>query len=380
MQFKNIIAQQSAKDFLIKSIGNKRISHAQLFIGPAGNGAMALAIAYAQMIHCENPSENDSCGVCSSCIKVSKLIHPDLHFSFPFFATKSSAVSSEFLPQWREAMLSHPYLDFETWKEYLNGENKQAGINIAEAHDIIKKLGLKPFESEYKVLILWLPEYLDQRANALLKLIEEPPLKTVFLFVTENTDLILPTILSRMQMVKIPAYSTDTIEKALISKKGISEDKAKQIALMADGNLHQAFLLTSSTESNFYSLLVSWLRTIVTDRGLEFIKFCEEDFYKLGRENQKSFILYALKIVRQVLFAKHGLNEKISLNSQETDFVNRFSELYSDRQLELMAELLEKTYYNIERNANAKILFLDLSLQLVLIFKFQTFPFGTQHI
>ena len=186
MQFKSIIGQEATKQRLITSVNENRVSHAQLFLGPEGNGGPALAVAYAQYLSCEDKQPDDSCGVCSSCRKYQKLMHPDLHFSYPFFAKHKDDTALTFIEQWRDAFTNNPYLSLDTWRSYLEAENKQANINIAECHQIIKKLSFKPFESIYKVLILWLPEYLDKEGNALLKVIEEPQPNTLFLLVAQT--------------------------------------------------------------------------------------------------------------------------------------------------------------------------------------------------
>src|SRR5690606_38927718 len=380
MQFKDIIGQHTIKRHLVQTVRENRVSHAQLFLGPEGSGSLALAVAYAQYINCENPSENDSCGTCSSCRKYQKLIHPDLHFSYPFFASGEKDVATVYMDAWRTAFLGNPYMGLDYWRHQLEAGNKQANINIAEAHDIIKKLSLKAFESEYKVLVLWLPEYLQTQGNALLKLIEEPPEKTLFLLVSENQDGILNTIISRTQLVKIPKLSSDDTKQYLITDKAISEDRANEIAFIADGNLQTAVNLLEEDTHPYFDLLISWLRFVVTDSGLNIIRFCEEDFPRLGRENQKNYLLYTMNVFRQVLLMQTRLSQLVLLNGKELDFVQKFSENFKKEQLELAVGLLEKTHYKVERNANPKILFLDLSLQLVLIFKYQTFPQGTQYI
>src|SRR5690606_7490045 len=226
MRFKDIIGHQQIKEHLVQTVKDNRVSHAQLFLGPEGSGGLALAVAYAQYINCEQKQENDSCGECGSCRRYQKLIHPDLHFSYPFFATKERGeVAADYLEEWRHAFLSNPYMGFDYWRHQLDGGNKQANINIKEAHDIIKKLSLKAFEAEYKVHIMWLPEYLDKEGNELLKLIEEPPAKTVFLLVSENQDKILNTIISRTQLLKIPKFSYADIKQYLINEKHVSADK-----------------------------------------------------------------------------------------------------------------------------------------------------------
>ncbi len=380
MQFKDIIGHEEIKTHLLQTVKDNRVSHAQLFLGPEGSGSLALAVAYAQYINCENKQDDDSCGVCSSCNKYQKLIHPDLHFSYPFFAKGKEEVAVSYLDEWRKAFLSNPYMGIDFWRHNLDAENKQANINIAEAHDIIKKLSLKAFEAEYKVLIMWLPEFLDVQGNALLKLIEEPPAKTLFLLVAENQDRILNTIISRTQLVKVFKLSHDKVKDYLIAQKHVDAQRANEISFIADGNVQSALNLLEEEANPYFELLIQWLRFIVTDAGLHIIRFCEEDFPKLGRENQKNFLLYAINMLRQIILVQQELHQMVLLQGQELDFVQKFSVNFRGEQLEMAIDLLEKTHYKVERNANPKILFLDLSLQLVLIFKYQTFPQGTQYI
>lgn len=383
MRFKEIFGHQNVKNHLINSVQQNRVSHAQLFLGPEGSGSLALAVAYAQYINCENKLEEDSCGTCASCRKYEKLIHPDLHFSYPFYASKEKKIeiATDVIEDWRKAFLQNPYLGLNFWREQLDAGNKQANINIAEAHDIIKKLSLKSFEAEYKVLIMWLPEYLDTQGNALLKLIEEPPAKTLFLLVAENQDKIINTIISRTQLVKINKLQHDEMKNYLIQEKNLDPTSANEISFIADGNVQEALNLIDQQRSNeTFSLLVQWLRFIVTDNGLELIKLSDDNLSKLGRENQKSFLLYTINMFRQIILMQQGLRNLVFLQEQELAFVEKFSELFQFEQLEQAIELVEKTHYGIERNGNPKILFLDLSLQFVLLFKYQTFPQGTQYI
>ncbi|WP_270088849.1 DNA polymerase III subunit [Sphingobacterium sp. SYP-B4668] len=379
MQFRDIIGHQEIKEHLVRTVHENRVSHAQLFLGPESSGSLALALAYAQYINCESKLSDDSCGVCNSCRKYAKIIHPDLHFSFPFFAKGKEETSSTYIEDWRKAFLHNPYLNLEYWRNQLEANNKQANINIAEAHDIIKKLSLKAFEAEYKVLIMWLPEYLDTQGNALLKLIEEPPEKTLFLLVCENQDRILNTIISRTQLVKINKLSHQHIQEYLVNEKQIAVNTASEIAFIADGNLQHALDLLKETNDHF-DLLVRWLRFIVSDAGLHLISLCDDEISKLGRENQKSYLMYAINMMRQIILTKENLHSLVHLPEKELEFVNRFAPLFDIRQIEEAISQFEKCHYYVERNANPKILFLDLSLQLVLLFKYQTFPTGTQYI
>lgn len=380
MKFANIKGHLEIKKRLINAVQNNRISHAQLFLGPSGNGGLAMAYAYAQFLNCTDPQEDDSCGTCVSCRKMEKIIHPDIHFSFPFIAKKNADISSAYMTEWRDAFLAHPYLTLDSWQEYLAAENKQVNINIKEVHDIIKKLSLKAFEGKYKVLILWLPEYLRAEGNALLKLIEEPPARTVFLLVSENTERILPTILSRTQLIKIPAYSSEEIKEYLIDRYQVEKDRALSLSLIADGNMHVAITSIQEEQVGFLHVLVDWLRSIATDNGTQFIAKSQEDFPSLGRESQKSFLLYAIHMLRQVLLFQQKLEKLVYLGEEELKFVQNFSKVYHHKQIEAAVKVLDEAYYHIERNANTKILFLDVSLQLVLIFKFNSLPKGAQHI
>ncbi len=373
MLFKEIIGQAEVKRHLVNTVRENRVSHAQLFLGPEGCGSLALAVAYAQYVNCENRQADDSCGDCASCRKYSKLIHPDLHFSYPFFAKHKEDTAATYAEEWRKAFLGNPYLGLEYWRHQLDAENKQANINIAEAHHIIKKLSLKAFEAEYKVLIMWLPEYLDTQGNALLKLIEEPPAKTLFLLVAENSDKILNTIISRTQLIKINRLDDTSISNYLVNTQHLTPEHAAEIAFISGGNVQQAIHLLAEDTKGHFDLMIRWLRYCVTDAGTALIDVCDTELSKLGRENQKSFLLYAINMMRQVVLLKEGMSQLVHLPGAELDFAQKFSKHYRLEQIQEAIRLFEEAHYHIERNANPKILFLDLSLQLVLLYKYQTF-------
>jgi len=386
MQFKDIVGQEALKKKLIHMVQSNRVSHAQLFLGPTGTGSLALAIAYAQYLNCENKQESDSCGSCSSCRKYNKLIHPDLHFSYPFFAKKKDETAMDYIEQWRSIFLKNPYLSLDNWRHHLGEETKQANINIAECHQIIKKLSLKSFEGDFKVLIMWLPEFLDKQGNALLKLIEEPPTNTLFLLVAENQDQILTTILSRTQLIKVNKLKENEVSEYLILKEGLNEERAKQIAYISDGNIQKAQALVGvekdgkESKLNHLDLIKTWMNACVTDNGLNIIDFVENRIAKLGRENQKSFLLYAINMMREAMLLKENLHQLVFLPEAEMIFADKFSNRYNLIQLEAVVDEFEKASYHIERNANPKILFLDVSLQIVLFLRYQTLPKGTQYI
>lgn len=379
MQFRDIIGQHDIKRQLIQTVQENRISHARLFLGPEGAGCLPLALAYAQYISCENRTATDSCGECASCRKYSRLIHPDLHFSYPFFARHKDDTALSFIEEWRDAFLTNPYLGLDEWRNQLDAENKQANINIAECHQIIKKLSLKPFESEYKVLIMWLPEYLDKAGNTLLKIIEEPPQKTLFLLVAQSQDQILNTILSRTQLIKVPRLKDQDVNEFLVAKFHIQEEQAARITYLSEGNVQTAISLSKEESNNNFGLFTDWLRMCFTNRGIQVIEFAETAS-RMGRENQKNFLRYGTKLLREVMMLLSGAEDLVHLPQNEKAFAENFKRSADLAKTEALVSELEKAHYHIERNANPKILFLDVSLQFIKILKFNTLPRGTQYI
>jgi len=380
MQFKEIIGQEAIKQQLIQTVAENRVSHAQLFLSSSGSGALPLAIAYAQYINCLDKTPSDSCGVCSSCRKYSRYIHPDLHFSYPFFASKDVKIAVDVLDEWRGMLLKDFYFDMDIWRSKLHAENKQANINIAECHDIIKKLSYKAFEGETKVLILWLPEFLDKEGNALLKIIEEPPKNTLFLLVANNQEQILSTLLSRTQIVKIPKLPDSTIESYLMENHGLSAQQAKEYSYLSDGNLIEAKLLVENTQNDHAEKFADWLRMGYGNKGLDLIAFVDQAA-TWGRENQKNFLKYGISFLRECSLLLSNAEELVKLPLSALETAKKLSAHVLD--LNMAAAIiteLEAAHYHIERNANPKILFLDVSLQLVKIIKFKTLPKGTQYI
>lgn len=380
MQFKEIVGQENIKQQLLQTVAENRISHAQLFLSCDGSGALPLAIAYAQYVNCLDKHADDSCGVCSSCRKYERYIHPDLHFSYPFFASKDVKTAVDVLEEWRSMLLADAYFDMDIWRSKLSAENKQANINIAECHDIIKKLSYKAFEAETKVLIMWLPEYLDKEGNALLKIIEEPPQNTLFILVANNQEQILSTLLSRTQIVKIPKLSHATVESYLIEGHGLSENQATEYSFLADGNLIEAKSLVADTHNENADKFAEWLRMGYGNRVLDLTVFVEQAA-GWGRENQKNFLKYGISFLRECSLLLSGADELVKLPVRALETAKKLSTHVLDLNMAdaIIAEL-EKAHYHIERNANPKILFLDVSLQLVKIIKFKTFPKGTQYI
>lgn len=366
MQFKEIIGQQAVKEHLIRSAREGRVSHAQLFTGPEGNGALPLAIAYAQYLSCEQPGETDSCGTCTSCKKYQKLAHPDLHFSYPFIAVKKDTVALDYISQWREALLEQPYITLEKWMQRLDAENKQPNINIAECHSIISKLSLKPFESGFKVLIMWLPEFLREVGNSLLKLIEEPSSQTLFLLVSEQPDQLLPTLMSRTQLVRTSRLEEEEIIAYLLRSELTDPDLAGQAAKLSGGNLAAAIELSAGENSNYGLQFIEWMRICYQGDGVKMAGWTEQAA-RSGRENQKNLLRYGLTLVRQSLLQRVGL--PVQARGPELEFITRFSLQLSPEKAALISGELEKAIFHIERNANPRILFLDVSLQIMRLLK-----------
>ncbi len=379
MRFSDIVGQDEVKERLLLTVKENRISHAQLFLGPEGSGSLPLALAYAQYISCVNQSDTDSCGECPSCRKYSKLIHPDLHFSYPFFAKHKEDTAITFLDEWRRAFLANPYLNLDEWRDQLDAENKQANINIAECHQIIQKLSLKPFEGGYKVLIMWLPEYLDKEGNTLLKVIEEPPAQTLFLLVAQSQEQILNTILSRTQLVKINRLAAADIIEHLQTKHNVPRPIAEQAAYLAEGNLQAALGFAQGTENDNFSLFSNWMRLGHAEKVAELADFTEV-LAKLGRENQKNLLRYGLNLIRESLLLQANAPELVKLSADEMQFVQKFGSAVGSVKLNAIADALEKACFHVERNANPKILFLDVSLHFVKILRYHTLPQGTQNI
>jgi DNA polymerase-3 subunit delta' len=391
MQFEEIIGQKETKKQLVELIQHNRLSHALLFLGKEGSGSLQLALALAQYLTCEkaNPkrqisnsnislfgeqphhspltthhSPNDSCGICPSCIKAQQLVHPDIHFCYPVVTKKSGSppISTDYISEWREFIKNYPYGNVYDWLQFIGAENKQGNITAQECNDIIRKLNLKSFESEYKTLILWMPEYLGNEGNKLLKLIEEPPPNTLFILVAENESLILPTIVSRCQLIKIPALETIEVQEALVSRNNSGPEIARQAAAVSEGNYREALQLMQHADEDWQSLLREWLNAILKTGPVAQTKWVEETS-RLGREKQKQFLRYFNHLLEQAIRFRL-MGENIYLPETEKDFANRLNRIAGIAQQKAIIEELDNATYYIERNANAKILFHALTIKL----------------
>ncbi len=364
MQFKDIYGQETLKQKLIQTANSGRISHAQLFLGPEGAGTLPLAIAYSQYINCLQPTDTDSCGVCSSCVKFGKLIHPDLHFTFPTIAVEKKKLSNDFIEEWREALGNNPYLSELQWLLKLDDEGKKQGnITAEECRDIIRKLGLKSYEAKYKTVIIWLPEYLRLEGNIILKLLEEPPPQTLILLVAQDADKVIATILSRTQIVRVHQLQDEEVVEALVSGYQTPQLEAETIARVSEGNLSLALTLIEAGRSDYHQLFATWMRACYTNSVAE-VDGCVAKITGTGREFIKSFIGYSLHMLRSVFLHHYADARLIKLSAEEKDFMTKFAFTMDNRNLPDIVKALNEASYHVERNADLKITFLNLSLYI----------------
>ncbi len=369
----NIIGQQRTQNLLTSLASSERVPHALLFLSATGGGGLALATAFAQKLQCENqasqPTGIQSCGECSACRKASHFTHPDIHFSFP--TVGANVVSTDFLKEWRSFLSEMPYADVNTWLQRLGADNKQGNINKEECNAILKKLSLKAFEGRYKILLMWLPEYLGKEGNRLLKLIEEPPEQTIFLLVAENQDLILNTILSRCQLIKLDPLSDEEVAEGLVQTRGVDIERARQIAFLSGGDFGAACAAADAPITDDAQLLLDWLRKCWRGHAVEMVRWTEE-FAKLGRENQKQFLHYGLHFLREMLSLVSTGSPAMRLRPEELATAQNMAKVLDFDKIARIVGLINDNIYYIERNANPKILFLDTSIQMHQIMKSQT--------
>jgi len=395
MLFKDIIGQNDVKRHLAEMVQTNRLSHALLFLGKQGSGALPLALAFAQYIVCEKvngkagasqpgsslfgfdepvteakPVMLDACGECAACNKARQMVHPDIHFSYPVIPKKSGdkPKSTDYASEWREFVQQSPYGNVYEWLQFIGAENRQGNITAEECNDIIRQLSLKSFESEYKLLVMWMPEYLGKEGNKLLKLIEEPPPNTLFILIAESEEQILQTILSRTQLVKVPLLEDAEVERALIERNHTPADQARLVAGIAQGNYHEALQLLQHAEDDWLSLLRDWMNVTLKANHSAQVKWVEE-IAKLGREKQKQFLRYYNHLLEQCVRLRILGPEKLSLSEQEKDFAVRLNKITGvTQQQAILTELDSATYY-IERNANGKMLFHALTIKMLHIIR-----------
>ncbi len=373
MFFKDVVGQEEIKKRLIRSVKEQRISHAQLFAGHPGTGKLAMALAYAQYISCKNRSDEDSCGVCPSCHKFQKLAHPDLHFVFPIYNAKqyNKPVSDTFLPQWREMLNRSPYFELSDWLNHIEAGNAQGEIYERESDSILQKLNLKSFESEYKVMIIWLAEKMNVScANKLLKMIEEPPNKTVFILISEDEEKVIGTIRSRAQLVKFPFISDKALSDALLKIEGINPDIVPDAVHLANGSYSRAlaYLEPGEDEQFYFQKFQEMMRFAYARQVRELIDWADE-MAKIGRDKQKAYYAAALRLVREYFISNLKRNEIVYMNREEREWGKRFAPFINERNIVPFADEFELSLKHISMNGNPRIIFLDTALRMVRLIK-----------
>ena len=373
MNLKDIIGQEEVKQHLVRLLTERKLPHAIMFCGPKGAGKLPLALAFAQLLLCQHPTDDGACGNCSDCHMSAIWAHPDLHFSFPVFKTKSSdhPISEDFLPQWREQISRSPYFDTEDWLETIKAENQQITIYVQESDNLQKKLALKSSQGGRKVVIIWLPErMMEQTANKLLKLIEEPPLGTHFLLVSQEPDMVLGTIQSRVQRINVPALSEEVICNALQERHYMSEEDARLLAHIAQGSYTEAMkrMQRNSERQQFFDLFIQLMRQSYARRIKEMLQW-SLTVAELGRERQKRMLEYFQQQLRENYIYNFHQPQINFLGREEEDFSTRFAPFINDRNVVGIMNELSDAARDIAQNVNARMVFFDLALKMIVLLK-----------
>ncbi len=373
MYFRDIIGQSEVKQHLIESVQKGYVPHARMLYGLEGVGKLPLAIAYARYLNCENPKDTDACGKCPSCSKFDKLAHPDLHFAFPMVQNRAEKllVSDNYLPQWRSYLSEKTYFNLGDWLQYIDAKNAQGMIYAQESEEIIRKLSLKVYEAKYKIMIVWLPEKMNlECANKLLKLIEEPPARTIFLLISEDLDKVIPTIKSRCQPLYIKPIEYDDMIASITNTYSLSLSDAQSVAHIANGSYSKAIQLIETDDSSQMLLnLFDKMMGAASSREIKFIKGIADELSKKGREVQKSFLTYSLRMFREFFVGNLNVPELVYLNRHERQLRQQYPGTINERNIEVLAHEFSLAHKQIEQNGNAKIIFLDLCLKLTMLIK-----------
>ena len=373
MTFRNIIGQEETKQHLMRLLRENKLPHAIMMCGPKGAGKLPLALAFAQTLLCQQPTDEGACGSCSDCHMTADWAHPDLHFSFPVYKAKSTdhPVSDDYITQWREQLERNPYFDIEDWLEDIKAENQQITIYVQESDALQKKLALKSSQGGRKVVIIWLPErMMEQTANKLLKLIEEPPTLTNFLLVSEDPDRVLGTIQSRVQRINVPALPEGTIQEALIQGHGMNADDAATLAHIAQGSYTEAVkrLDTEGEQRQFFDLFVSLMRNSYARRIKDMHQWSLA-VAELGRERQKRMLEYFQHLLRENFIHNFHQPAMNYLNREEAAFSVRFAPFINERNVIGILDELSDAQRDIEQNTNAKMVFFDFALKMIVLLK-----------
>lgn len=366
MLFKDVIGHSELKKKLTDDVRENKVSHAHLFLGSLGYGGLPLTLAFTQYLLCEDRKQDDSCGTCSACKKVAKLEHPDLHFSFPTVQTLSKTANPLF-PIWKTMALENPYFSLGDWINESDPKGRRPIISVHQSMEIIKGLSLKSFDGGYKISIIWMAEEMNTScANKLLKILEEPPKNTIFILIAESEDTILPTILSRTQILKIKPLSEEDIGDYLKEKSNVNDELIKSITSRSDGHLSLALELlnTGETENTNCALFIELMRVCFQKNVLSMMNWSEK-ISKLGREQQKHFIKYALYMVRQSLMQNYTGGQLNKTSPEEAQFLSKFAKFITGNNIMAFNKLFNDAHYNIERNAYGRLIFTNITFEIM---------------
>jgi DNA polymerase-3 subunit delta' len=361
MRFRDIVGNENVKSDLHRIADADKIPHALLFLGPKGSAKLGMALAFINYLACENKQDSEPCGQCSHCTKSFKFVHPDIHFSFPVIG--SDKTSNHFLVEWRSFLSKSVYGDINQWMESIGADNKQANINKAECLNIIQKLSLKSFQSKYKFILIWLPEYLAKEGNRLLKLLEEPPENTIIIMVAEESEKILNTILSRCQLVKFNGFDDAELANYIEDKYQIPSNEAMNYAYIASGNMNEAILLLDEKNIDYSNILLDWLRISYKNDTVKLLEWINE-FAKMGRERQKQFLKYSLHFFSELYHGHLISGYQFKLSEKEVLVAKKLMTIVDVDKITEIVSLLNSCFDNIMRNANPKILFMAESLKI----------------
>ena len=368
MKFIDVPGSGLIKERLIQSVRNGKIAHAQLFMGREGALNLPLALASAHYLHCENKGETDACGVCAACSKSSKYVHPDTHFVFPMSNVKGDKDEERFKADihksWRSFLTEQPFGNLDDWTNFYGGEDKQVSISREESREIIKTLSLKAFESNFKVMIIWQPEYMHpSAANGILKILEEPAPNTVFFLVTNAAERLLPTILSRTQIVSVPMLTDEELEKKLGEKTQIDETRRKKIVQLAEGDINKALKLTEGEEDQHFELFFTLMMACLGKKYADLVGMAD-DFHALDKLSQQNLFYYSLGMLRETLLQLAGAGVINRTKGNELERIQKFGKFMNTQKLDKFNRLINTASYHLERNGSAKMIFMDLSLNL----------------
>ena len=366
MRFSDIPGSGYVKERLIQSVQNGKVAHAQLFMGREGALNLPLALASAQFLHCENKGDTDACGTCAACSKSSRYVHPDTHFVFPMSNVKGDKDEERFKADihksWRSFLTEQPFGNLDDWTGFYGGEDKQVSISREESREIIKTLSLKAFESRFKVMIIWQPEYMHpSAANGILKILEEPAPNTIFFLVTNAAERLLPTILSRTQVVSVPLLADDELEKVLGSKVTLDPERIGKIARLAEGDINKALKLTEGEEDQNFELFFTWMLACLGRKYADLVTLAE-DFHAADKLSQQNLFYYSLGMLRETLLHLAGAGTINRARGNELERIQKFSKFMTSQKLDKFNHLINAASYHLERNGSAKMIFMDLSL------------------